>query len=208
MIGAYLECVDQARTLLDVEELERRWDHPSPLEAMTLGDLAAHLSRAVLTVAGYLDAGSDDPPVDAPGYYLALPAVRAPALDDALARSVRERARLSAGGGAAGVREEWDRERETLGRRLTGMDGGRVMAVRGSAMRLEDYLVTRMVEVVVHSDDLAVGLDVAGPAFPEEAWSAVLDCLWQVARRSADPLAIVRRMTRVERAVDDPLRVL
>jgi hypothetical protein len=208
VIETYLECVDRARPLLDSAELEARWEHPSPLASMSLGDLAAHLSRAVLTVASYLDAPSDGPPVDAPGYYLALPGVRAPALDDDLAAAVRERARLGARAGVAGVRAEWDRERAELGRRFDGMDGDRVLAVRGSAMHLDDYLVTRMVEVVVHSDDLAVGLGVPGPIFAEEAWSAVLECLWQVARRSAEPLAIVRRMTRVERASGDPLRVL
>jgi uncharacterized protein (TIGR03083 family) len=208
MIRSYLACVDLARPLLDVSELEARWEEPSPLERMTLGDLAAHLGRAVLTVADYLDMPSDASPVDAPAYYLALPGVRAPALDDDLATSVRERARRGAAAGPAGVREGWDRQREELGRRLPGVDGTRVVAVRGSALRLDDYLITRMVEVVVHSDDLAVGLGVPGPAFPEEAWSSVLDCLWQVARRSADPLAILRRMTRVERAAGDPLRVL
>lgn len=207
MIDTFLSCVDDTRPLLDTEPLARRWGDPSSLERMTNGELAGHLARAVFNVAAYLDAPADHDPVDAPGYFAALDGVRAPDLDAELPTSVRRRARDEAGPGPDTLRRRWDETRADLGSRLASTDPTSVIAVRGSAMRVDDYLVTRIVELVVHADDLATGLGLDTPDFDDPVWSTVLDCLWSVARRSSPPLAIVRRMSRVERSDGDPLRV-
>lgn len=207
MSETFLSAIDTARPLLDQDQLRRSWAQPSSLERMTNGELAGHLARALFNVATYLDTTSPEDPVDAAAYFTALSGVRAPDLDENLATSVRERAREEAEAGLDALRDRWDETRAGVEAGLRSVDPSTVIAVKGSAMAVEDYLVTRMVEVVIHTDDLATGLGVETPIFEPEVWTAVLDCLWRIARRTSEPLAIMRRMSRIERSEDDPLRV-
>ena len=75
-------------------------------------------------------------------------------------------------------------------------------------MLLDDYLITRLLEVVVHTDDLAVSLGIEPPDFPRPATAAVIDCLLEVARRRHGDIAVVRAFTRRERDRPEALRVL
>lgn len=208
MRDTYLATADACRVLVDHPDLDDRWMEPSPLENMTLGALCAHLARAVIIVDTYMDRPGQGPPVDPPGYFLALKGIRAPAVDDPLALGVRHRAEEAAARGPGRVRREWDRARRQIEARLAGTDPGMLIEVFGSTMTVDDYLVTRLVELVVHGDDLAVGLGAPTPPFGSDAFTAVLGCLWEMARRRANPMDLVRAMTRVERDQMQALRVL
>lgn len=204
---AFLSSADTARTLLDHGELANRWNEPSPLDSMSLGDLAAHLSRAVTVVDTYLDTTGSAEPVDAPGYFLAVDGIRAPELDGPTARGVRSRAAATSAGGLEAVRSSWDSARLSLEGRLSTEGGQRRIDVFGSTMETDEYLTTRMVELVVHSDDLAVGLGVPTPEFAEEPLDRVIECLLTMARRQSRPISLIRAMTRVEREGREPFRV-
>jgi hypothetical protein len=82
-----------------------------------------------------------------------------------------------------------------------------VVNVRGGATPLETYLRTRVVELVVHGDDLSasVGLAYEVPAAAAEVTLGV--CL-ELARARSGDLAVVRAFTRRERADPGTLRVL
>lgn len=195
----FLRAADSARPLLDHPQLGVRWHGPSPLARMTMGDLTGHLARAVMVVPGYLDTVGDGPTVDAAGYFLALEGLRRPDLDGDLATGVRARATEAAAGGLGAVRSAWDEARAELGVRFSREDGDRTIAVRGSSMHLDDYLATRLVELVVHADDMAAGLDADLPEFDDEVTGTVVAVLWEMARRTSRPLEIIRAMTRTER---------
>ena len=75
-------------------------------------------------------------------------------------------------------------------------------------MLLDDYLVTRLLEMVVHADDLAVSVDLPTPDYPDRVWDLVVGCLTQAAIRRHGPLAVVRAMARTERDHSRALRVL
>lgn len=203
----FLSAADSTRPLLDLPDLEEAWDRPSALERMTVGQLTAHLSRAVTVVPGYLDTDAPPPFQDAPGYFLAIFPKVDTDLDSEVATAVRARATVEAGEGAQAVRAAWDRAREDLQVRLETEEPGRGIAVRGSSMQVEDYLVTRLVELVVHADDLAASLEVAGPRFDPAVTGTVIDCLTRIASRRHSPVAVVRALTRVERADPAVLRV-
>lgn len=205
-IPAFLAAVDQARPLLDHPDLGTRWDDPSPLEGMSLGALTAHLARAVATPLLYLDAEGEGTPVDAAGYFLNVAELRAPLIDDPVAVGIRDRAVAEARPGPEVIRAEWDRRRGELESRVD--DPQRSIAVFRATMTMDQYLITRMVEIVVHADDLATGLGVATPVFGDDVTGPVLECLWEMARRRGQPIDIIRAMTRVERQDRDPLRVL
>lgn len=203
----FLEAADAARPLLDVPALRSRWEDPSALEKMKIGELAAHLSRAITLVPRYLDSPAPPPFRDAAAYFHALLPEVEPDLDSELAVAVRARATEEAGAGLDGVRRAWDEASSDLARRLdpTTLQAG--IAVRGSAMRVGEYLTTRLVELVVHADDLAASLDVPCPSFADEATEAAISCLTRFAALRSSPMEVIRAMTRRERAAPGVLQV-
>jgi hypothetical protein len=74
-------------------------------------------------------------------------------------------------------------------------------------MRLDDYLETRLVELVVHDDDLATSVDVP-TELPGEALELAIDHLVAVARFRHGDLAVVRALARRERDISEALRVI
>ena len=67
-------------------------------------------------------------------------------------------------------------------------------------LSLEDYLRSRMLEIVVHSDDLAVSVALAPPEWPEEVVAPVLGVLTTLAVRKHGVAAVLRTLARAERA--------
>jgi hypothetical protein len=63
-------------------------------------------------------------------------------------------------------------------------------------------LVTRMMEIVVHSDDLAASVELDTPEFPESVITPVLALLTGLAVRRHGATAVVRALTRPQRAPD------
>lgn len=205
--ASFLAAAGEARRLLDHPELDSKWREPSVLDRMSIGGLTAHLSRAVTLVMHYLATPGKAPLTDGPGYFVHLMDGPGEDLDDDLATAVRARADQEAEAGPADVRRRWD---EAVRRLETDLEAGsmtRPIAVRGSSMAVSDYLVTRLVELVIHSDDLAASLRTQPPEFAPETTDLVIGCLVEVARRRASPLALIRFMSRRERSEGDPLRV-
>jgi hypothetical protein len=69
-------------------------------------------------------------------------------------------------------------------------------------MMLDDMLVTRMMELAVHSDDLAVSVGIDTPVLPPSAVEVVIDLLSRLAVRRHGPTAVLRALSRAERAPD------
>ena len=209
MSGAdiFLQAADAARPLLDVPALESRWEDPSALEKMKTGELAAHLSRAITLVPRYLDSPAPPPFRDSAAYFHALLPEVEPDLDSDLAVAVRARATEEAEEGLDWIRRAWDEARSDLSRRLDPPTLQTGIAVRGSAMRVGEYLTTRLVELVLHADDLAASLDVPCPSFSDEATDAVISCLTRLAALRSSPIEVIRAMTRRERATPGVLQV-
>jgi hypothetical protein len=67
-------------------------------------------------------------------------------------------------------------------------------------LAVDDLLLTRVMELVVHADDLAVSLGIPTPAMPAEATDATIRLLARVAAWRHGPLAVVRALARRERA--------
>ncbi|MDX3801530.1 maleylpyruvate isomerase family mycothiol-dependent enzyme [Streptomyces sp. AK04-3B] len=127
---------------------------PTRLPGWTVRELAAHVTMAVETVSRNIDR---DEPAKAQLTLLEWPfatAARAADIDD----RTRE---LAAGDPDLDVL--FARTEERLAAALAAVPGDRLLAARTGAISLADYLVTRTVELVVHTDDLNAavpGLDV------------------------------------------------
>ena len=187
-----------------------RWTDDSALEKMTVGALAGHAGRAATLADHYLVKPEPllTDVLDAAGYYLSIPGLE-DGIDSDINRSVRSRADAEATSGEQAVVEGIDAAVGRIEIALGEQSPDRAIEVLGGrAMLLDDYLVTRMVEVVVHSDDLAASLDLSPPEFAPAAFARVIDCLVEIARRRHGPGAVVRALMRRERDDVRALRVL
>jgi hypothetical protein len=84
-----------------------------------------------------------------------------------------------------------------------------VIRVAGGQVCLQDYLRTRVLEVIIHADDVAcsvAGLVVADP--PRAAVDVTLGVCLEMARARVGDVGALRAFTRGERAAPDALRVL
>jgi hypothetical protein len=173
------------------------WDRPSVLEDQLVSGLAGHLARGGIWVVGdYLDAGDPAGPVDlhsAGDYFAGFVDTQT----DAAHAAIRQRgARVGEVGQAELVATATTRL-AALGPRLTTLGPDHLIAViAGWVMRLEDYLVGRIVEQVVHLDDLARSVGAEPWPVPADSVRLVTDTAIEIARRRAGDAATVRALFR------------
>ena len=70
---------------------------------------------------------------------------------------------------------------------------------QGWSLRRDDFLLTRMLEIVVHADDLAVSAGVRTPEFPAGVFAPVRDLLVRLAVKRHGQSAVIGALTRSER---------
>lgn len=160
------------------------WSQPSILDDQTVGSLAGHLARgAVWVVDDYLDRPvPGEASVDfetAAAYYAAV----SEGLTVSDHAAIRERGSQVAETGHRAVVDRLGDALAELRRRLATEPADRLVTVYGSAvMRLDDYLWTRIVEQVVHLDDLARSLGIEPWSNPPDAEALVIGCGAEIGR--------------------------
>jgi uncharacterized protein (TIGR03083 family) len=134
-----------------VGQVDDCWERQG-LGEWTVRDLVGHTSRALSTVAAYLDAEPGPVVVESTtAYFLAVPQSAA-----AVARRGREAGRALGNDPVASVADLTDRVQAKVG---SAPDDAFVGTAAGG-MRLVDYLPTRTFELVVHTADLTSALDI------------------------------------------------
>ncbi|MFG2997616.1 sterol carrier family protein [Streptomyces sp. NPDC048340] len=125
---------------------------PSGLGEWSVADLAAHIAW----IADSMAAGLARPPAAV----AELPAVEWPFATASLAGKISEAARETLSG--APLPELYERAGARMAEELAANPGSRVLDLWIGDMTLADFLVTRTVELVVHTDDLnrAAALDI------------------------------------------------
>ena len=148
---------------------------PTRLDSWTVRELVAHLATALDALPRFLAASDDGQPVTTIADWASGTAGAA----DAVGEDALERA--AAGGD---VRQALAQAVEEA-RAVLDADHGPATRVthRRGAMLLDDYLVTRLVETVVHADDLADAIQM--DAFPHDRHALASAC-----RVLADALAM------------------
>ena len=205
---AYLRTARTGRELIAAPEVGARWDEPSSLREFTVRGLAGHLVRAATAVEPYLDRDEPkDPAVGPAAYFGAI--TDEPDLDSELHRAIRQRGEDEAAEGQAALVARYNAAIERLERRLVDeRPERRVRVFRDFVLTLDDFLVTRCIELLVHIDDLAVSVGVPTPVPDAEAMDAALAALVDVSRRRHGDTAVLRALTRRERDATNALRVL
>ncbi|WP_432167936.1 maleylpyruvate isomerase N-terminal domain-containing protein [Streptomyces sp. bgisy031] len=199
---AYLDAAAQAMTLLGVPEVATCWEKNSALTDMTVAALAGHLAYQVFSVTPALqEPTSHEAPIPLLEHYARAAWIDAP-LDGEANAGIRAKGEDIASEGAQVLLE---RVRAALGEQkvaLPRVQSGRVvfMPQTGWALSLDDFLVTRMMELAVHMDDLAVSVGIAAPKIPATAFDPVLTLLARLAARRHGQAALLRALARAERA--------
>ncbi|MGC0376377.1 sterol carrier family protein [Streptomyces sp. SAI-229] len=136
---------------------------PTRLGDWTVRELAAHVTMAVETVSRNLDR---EAPPKAELALLGWPFATAARAGD-IADATRALADASTDLDALYARTE-----QRFTERLADAPGTRLLATRTGAITLADYLVTRTVELVVHTDDLNAAVPGLGIPYDRQALAA------------------------------------
>jgi hypothetical protein len=211
----FLECSRGTLSLIEAPPVAASWDRPSALAHMTVGALAGHLYRATGSVAEYLDRDEPEEETVSPtAYYIAAlhdPEQHGSSINLAsrLHTGIRRRSTEAAEEGHSGLVARLRHVLSGLERRLPSEPPTRkVKAFRDLVLTLDDYLVTRIVEMAVHADDLATSVRLALVDFPNPAYDLAIDLLVDMARERHGDIAVLRALTRRERDEADALRVI
>jgi hypothetical protein len=213
---SFLAGAAEARGLIASREVASQWRAPAALEHLEVGAVAGHLARAAFVVVGYLDASGPDPDsgVDRPDaadlvtadQYFEKILAAAGESDDAHA-AIRARAADEAAAGQDALVARLDATLQSLDERFTSEPADRTVRVAGGlVLPLDEYLVTRMVELVVHSDDLATSVGLETPEFDALTMACVVGCMLAMVRARHGDIAVMRGFARRERDTINALR--
>jgi uncharacterized protein (TIGR03083 family) len=199
---SYLAVADAAAALLSDPSVADAWDKPSALTGYAVSGLAGHLAGQVNVVAKAL-AGPDPStePISLLEYFLQarwLDADHDSEVHVRIRASGAEYAAVGPRALAAQTAEVLDQLRHDLPdqpqRRVVQFPWG------PPSLSLDDLLANRMMELVVHLDDLAVSVGVPTPGLPVAATDTVIGILATLAARRHGPAPVYRALTRAERA--------
>ena len=206
VVELFPEVARVAADLIRHPEVARRWHDESACAGMSVGGLANHLAGQAANVVRLLAA----PPHEATAIPVLEHYRRAAwvhtGLDDEANVDVRTSADAYATSGPVDLLERVDADLEALPAALVPvLDGTRapdsvLIPWQGWSLSAADFVLTRTMEAIVHSDDLAASIEVETPRFPTESADAVLGLLASVAAERHGQAALVRALSRPQRS--------
>jgi hypothetical protein len=198
---AYLESAATATAFLARPVMAERWETPSALVKLRVGGLCAHLAGQVTQVPPALDAAVVDEQISLTEHF-ARSTWTDGDIDSEINAAIRTMAEDAAAAGAGALRTAAGASLAELRQRLPTEPAERVVQLPWGpwALSLDDYLLTRLLELAVHCDDLAVSIGVSTPALPPDGLDAVIGVLCGMSARRHGRTAVIRSLSRAERA--------
>jgi uncharacterized protein (TIGR03083 family) len=200
----FLAAARVAADLLRTEAVAAAWTQPSALPKFSVGGLAGHLAFQVLAIPRIIVAPlPSEPVIPLLEHYQRVSWVGAGA-DEEINVAIRDGGEAEAAGGPAALVDGVDSAIEELSETLAKEDNRPVrIAFWGPwSLTLDDMLIARTMELVVHSDDLAASVGIATPEFPSGPFNAVIDLLSRLSVARNGQTAVLRALSRAERAPD------
>ena len=197
----YLIAAESAVGLLADPAVTERWDDPSALEEFSVRGLAGHLALQLFRTEQLVDAEAT--PAETSSIERHYSAARwISAIDTPDNVRVRDGGEQLAADGRDALVQRAGATLDRLRELLPAQPADRMVFVpwTGWQMTLDDLLFTRMLELTVHSDDLAVSVDVPTPDLPLEVYEPVLAQLTRMSVELHGPVAVLRALARRERA--------
>jgi hypothetical protein len=187
------------------------WGERSCLGGFTVGGIAGHIVRSVQALLDLLERPLPEAArVVTPTQLFGVNKPKRPVLDDSIAKFIvadgENWAEFGQGAVVGTFRELVDQAEEVLGD-LTATTIIPTIRIPDGVTFLGIYLTTRVVELVVHGDDLAssVGIDWQPPF---AAGAVAIGMLVQIATEQYGAVEVLRVLARSERAASDVFPVL
>lgn len=188
-----------AAVVVASSQVEAAWDEPSALAGMTVGALAAHLVRATGATLAYLDR--TDPSAAPEGALMTKVEYFHAAVDAPIHDRIKE---VSADEASVGHGQVTARAREVadeLASRLPAEPADRLIgALGGRMLTLDDFCRTRMIEIGMHTDDLATSVGLSTPPLGEQVTAEIIDIIVGIARARHGDWAVIHALARAERS--------
>ena len=196
-----VEAVTQSAELIATPSTAELWDQPSALEGMTVGALSAHLVRAAGATIAYLDRTPPDRCPDA-DLLTAVTYFHA-ALDSPVHDQIKDVSAAESAIGHEATVEKCRQLAADLETRLADEPADRlVAALGGRLLTLDDFCRTRLIEVLLHLDDLAVSTGQTRPTTDPLGPAIVIEICIDIARNRNGDWNVLYALTRAERSSD------
>ncbi len=199
--AAVVHAVDQLVDLVGAREVAAGWDGESVLPGMTVGGLVRHLVSQPECAVEFLRA--DAPPeaetLSLSDYFDRVDWLHA-AVDSIENTSIRDEFNAMSAGGPLHSAAILEQSRGELATAIAAAAPATYVPWQDCALRLDDFLVCRLLEIVVHADDLAASIGRPTPEFAAEVLDPVVAVLATLAVRRHGQDGVVRGLARLERA--------
>jgi mycothiol maleylpyruvate isomerase-like protein len=198
----FLAAARAAAGLVREPAVAAAWGEPSALPKLGVSGLAGHLAHQVLAVPVVLATPTPgEPAVSLLEHYRRSEWIGAD-LDAGINVGIRNRGEETAAGGPVELAARVDSTIEELTGDLAAVADRPVRLAHWGpwSLTLDDFLVTRVLELAVHSDDLAVSVGVRTPELPAGAVHTVIDLLSRLSVDRHGPSSVLRAFSRAERA--------
>lgn len=202
--SAFDSAAQFAVDLLSEPAVARYWAEPSALAEMGVGALAAHLARQIFNVQVVLDEPvGPEPPIPLLEHYARVTWVDA-GLQDTPNVVIRRDSEKGAVIGAAALAVSAAKAAIDVRGRLATEPADRVVLLPWGpwSLTLDDMLVTRIMEIAVHGDDLACSVGLPDVQLPAAVADIATGLLVRLAVRRHGQAAVLRALSRSERAAD------
>jgi uncharacterized protein (TIGR03083 family) len=200
----FLTAARSAATLLRDPAVTAAWNTPSALPEFSVAGLAGHLAYQIFAVQTVLSGPvPTEPTISLLEHYNRAKWIGAD-LDADINVGIRAGGDREAAEGPASLIARVDAAVAELTESLAVAENRpvRIYLWGPWSLLLNDFLSTRMMELVVHSDDLAVSIGLETPELPSSVIDTVVDLLSRLAVRRHGATAVLRALTRSERAPD------
>ncbi|MBO2449058.1 maleylpyruvate isomerase N-terminal domain-containing protein [Actinomadura barringtoniae] len=207
----YLDVADVAAALLTEPAVAAAWEEHSALAEYTVGGLAGHYAGQIFFIGRVLQ---EPPPKEEPipllDYYSRVSWLNEPGLDSPANVRIRAASQELA---AAGPQSLSERAAWAVGQLRTALPDLPPRNVRlpnwhDWSLTFDDFLTTRLFELVIHTDDLAVSVGLPTPELPDGAVDTVVALLAQLAVRRHGATDVIRALSRAERAPTKPIAAI
>jgi hypothetical protein len=199
---ALVRAADALTSLVSAPEVEEAWDRESALPGMTVGGVTRHLVSQPESAVEFL--GIQPPPPHAPVVSLAELYERtdwfAAAVDAEENTSIRDDFNAMAEGRQGHSLAILQQALAELPDAIAAAGETTYVPWQDCSLATDDFLVVRLMEVVVHADDLAASIGRPTPAFDDDVLHPALGLLAMLGARRHGQDAALRALSRAERA--------
>ena len=199
---AVVRAVDAIVDLVTAPEIADAWERESVLPGMTIGGLTRHLVSQPECAVQFLRI--QPPPPHAPVVSLVQLYRRtdwfAAPVDGAENTSIRDDFNAMAAGGPAHAIAILRRAYADLPAAIAAAGSTTYVPWQDCTLSTDDFLVVRLMEMVVHADDLAGSVERPTPTFDNDVTHPVLALLAVLAAEQHGTAVALRTLARSERA--------